>query len=87
MKWSNTATNASNLKNNDQPTQRVEPSVITMALHTMGVCLVRPLLTGKGGCQFVMVAIDYFMKWEKAKALAPIITRNIRNFLWKAVVC
>ena len=50
------------------------------------VGLVSPHLTGKGGCQFIVVAVDYFMKWVEAEALTTITIGNIQNFLWKTVV-
>jgi hypothetical protein len=50
-----------------------------------GVDLVGPMPMGKGGCRFV--SVDYFTKWEEAEALATIKTGNIRNFLWKFVIC
>lgn len=51
-----------------------------------GVDLVEPMLFGKGGCRFVVVAVDYFTKWAKVEALVTIMTGNIRNFLWKSVI-
>ena len=52
-----------------------------------GIDLVGPMPTGKGGCRFVAVAIDYFTKWAEAEALATITTGNKRNFLWKSIIC
>jgi hypothetical protein len=34
-----------------------------------------------------VVVVDYFTKWAEVEAIATITTRNIRNFLWKSVVC
>jgi hypothetical protein len=34
-----------------------------------------------------VVAVDYFTKWAEAEALAKITAENVRNFLWKSVVC
>jgi hypothetical protein len=52
-----------------------------------GVNLVGLMLTRKGGCKFVVVVVDYFTKWAEVEALASITTWNIRNFLWKSIVC
>jgi hypothetical protein len=51
-----------------------------------GVDLVGPLPIGKRGCRFILVAINY-TKWVEVEALATVIAENIRNFLWKVVVC
>jgi len=52
-----------------------------------GVDIVGPMPVGKGNQKFLVVAIDYFTKWEEAEALAAITTTNITSFLWKLVVC
>ena len=33
------------------------------------------------------VAIDYFTKWVKAKALLTITEAKIQNFVWNNIVC
>jgi hypothetical protein len=40
-----------------------------------------PLPLGKGGCKFLVVAVDYFTKWAEVEALVTITTGNVRNFL------
>ena len=42
---------------------------------------------GKGQVKFLLVVIDYFTKWVKAKALATIIEARIQSFVWKNIVC
>ena len=37
--------------------------------------------------KFLVVGIDYFTKWVKAKALATITEKNIRKFFWKNIIC
>ena len=46
-----------------------------------------PLPQGKREMKFLLVAIDYFMKWVKAKALATITEAKVQNFVWKNIVC
>ena len=36
--------------------------------------------------QFVLVAVDYFMKWAEAKALANIQDVDVKKFMWKKIV-
>ena len=33
------------------------------------------------------MGIDYFTKWVEAEPLATIIEKNVRNFIWKSIVC
>ena len=37
--------------------------------------------------KFLVVGIYYFTKWVKAKALATITEANVRNFVWKNIIC
>ena len=37
--------------------------------------------------KFLVVGIDYFTKWVGAKALATITEKNVRNFVWKNIIC
>ena len=35
---------------------------------------------------FLVVGIDYFIKWVEAEALATITEKNIRNFVWRNII-
>ena len=37
--------------------------------------------------KFLLVVIDYFTKWVKAEALAPITEARIQGFVWKNIIC
>ena len=37
--------------------------------------------------KFLEVEIDYFTKWVEAKPLAKITQQNVKNFVWKSIVC
>ena len=37
--------------------------------------------------KFLVLGIDYFTKWVEAEPLAKINEQNIRNFVWKNIVC
>ena len=37
--------------------------------------------------KFLVVDIDYFTKWVEAKALTTITEKNIRNFVWRNIIC
>ena len=36
--------------------------------------------------KFLIIGIDYFIKWVKAKALATIIEKNVRSFIWRNII-
>ena len=37
--------------------------------------------------KFLVIAIDYFTKWVEAEPLAKITQQNVKNFVWKNIVC
>ena len=46
-----------------------------------------PFLTAIRWLKFLVIGIDYFTKWVEAKALATITKKNIRNFVWRNIIC
>ena len=39
-----------------------------------------------GNRQFVLVAVDYFIKWAKVEALANIWDVDVKKFIWKNLI-
>ena len=37
--------------------------------------------------KFLIVGIDYFIKWVEAEALATITEKNVRSFVWRSIIC
>jgi hypothetical protein len=37
--------------------------------------------------KFLVVGIDYFTKWVEAEPLTTITEKNIKGFVWKAIIC
>ena len=37
--------------------------------------------------KFLVVGIEYFTKWIEAEPLAKITQQNVKNFVWKNIVC
>ena len=37
--------------------------------------------------KFLVVGIDYFTKWVEAEPLANITQQNVKNFVWKSILC
>ena len=52
-------------------------------------CALPIFLTAVRQLKFLVVGIDYFTKWveAKAEALATITEKNIRNFVWRNIIC
>ena len=46
-----------------------------------------PFLTAVWQLKFLVVGIDYFTKWVEAEALATIMEKNIRSFIWRNIIC
>ena len=37
--------------------------------------------------KFLVVEIDYITKWVEVESLAKITQQNVKNFVWKSIVC
>lgn len=64
------------------------PTITSLWLFARwGIDIVGPLPQGKKQVKFPLVAIDYFIKWVEAEALATITEARIHKFVWKNIVC
>ena len=46
-----------------------------------------PFPLGTRQMKFLVVDIDYFTKWVEAEPLENITQQNVKNFVWKNIVC
>ena len=46
-----------------------------------------PFSTATRQLKFLVVGIDYFTKWVEAEPLATITEKNVRDFVWKNIIC
>ena len=46
-----------------------------------------PFPTAVKQLKFLVVGIDYFIKWVEVEALATITEKKVRSFVWKNIVC
>ncbi|GKV32493.1 hypothetical protein SLEP1_g41093 [Rubroshorea leprosula] len=53
----------------------------------MPVDLLGPFTKGKGGCTYLVVAVDYFTKWIEAKPLSTTTEKKIKEFLFNSILC
>jgi hypothetical protein len=49
--------------------------------------LLGPLPPGQGNLRYVVVAIEYFSKWIKAKPLATITSTTVQKIYWQNIIC
>ena len=52
-----------------------------------GLDIMDPFSTAARQLMFLVVGIDYFIKWVEAEALATITEKNIRNFVQRNIIC
>ena len=48
--------------------------------------IVGPFPRATGNRKFVLVVVDYFTKWAKAKSLANIRDVDVKKFVWRNIV-
>nr|KYP44062.1 Gypsy retrotransposon integrase-like protein 1 [Cajanus cajan] len=51
-----------------------------------GINVLGPFPMAKGQVKFLVVAVDYFIKWIEAEPLACISATNVQKFVWKSLV-
>ena len=71
----------------ESPSQPDEVNLSNMAFTEMGVDIVGPLPTVPDNLHFAAVALEYFTKWIKAKALAKITSGTLISFMWQRIIC
>ncbi|XP_027166658.1 uncharacterized protein LOC113766692 [Coffea eugenioides] len=69
------------------PTQEMIPLSSPWPFFQWGIDLLGPFPRALGGCEHLVIAIDYFTKWIEAEPLNTISSRSIQKFLWKSIVC
>ena len=52
-----------------------------------GLDILGPFPLGTRQMKFLVVGNDYFTKWVEAEPLASITQQNVKNFIWKNIVC
>ena len=69
-----------------QPAEELNSLVSPMPSAQWGMDLVGPLLRATGNRCWLIVVLDYFMKWFEAKPLANIRDKDSIEFVWKNIV-
>ncbi|GKE21569.1 reverse transcriptase domain-containing protein [Tanacetum coccineum] len=69
------------------PQQKLTPITSSWPLYKGGIDIAGPFPERPGKVKFLIVAIDYFTKWIKAKPVATITGNQIKKFVWENIVC
>ena len=49
--------------------------------------IVGPLANAPGGLKFLLITTDYFSKWVEAEAFVSVRDVDVKNFIWKNIIC
>jgi hypothetical protein len=69
------------------PSQFTKLIAHTWPLQRWGLDIVGPLPTAQGNLKFAFVAVKYFTKWIKARAVSTITSKTVQKFFWQNIVC
>ena len=69
------------------PPEEITPITSPWPFAQWGLDIIGPFPVGTKQAKFLVVAIDYFTKWGEAEPLATISEKNVKSFVWKAVIC
>ncbi|GKE20270.1 reverse transcriptase domain-containing protein [Tanacetum coccineum] len=61
--------------------------VIRECQDCQGIDIAGPFPEGPGKVKFLIVAIDYFIKWIEAKPVVTITGNQVKKFVWDNIVC
>ena len=70
-----------------QPTEKLTPLTAPWPFAQWGLDIMGPFPTAVRQLKFLVVGIDYFIKWVEAEALATITEKNVRSFVWRCIIC
>ena len=70
-----------------QPTEELTPMTAAWPFVQWGLDIMGPFLTAVRQLKFQVVGIDYFTKWVEAETLATNTETNMRNFVWRCIIC
>ena len=70
-----------------QPSEELTTITARWSFAQWGLDIIGPFPTSTRQLKFLVVGIDYFTKWVETEALATITEKNIRNFVWRNIIC
>ena len=69
-----------------QPVKSLNPVSSPWPFAQWGLDIVVPFPWAMGNRKFVLVAVDYFIKWAEAEAFAKIWDVDVKKFVWRNIV-
>ena len=70
-----------------QSSEELTPMMAPWPFAKWGLDIMGHFPTAIRQLKFLVVGIDYFIKWVEAEALATIMEKNIRSFVWRNIIC
>ena len=70
-----------------QPSEYLTSMMASWPFAQWGLDMLGPFPMGTRQMKFLVVGIDYFTNWVEAELLAKITQQNVKNFVWKSIVC
>ncbi|GKB03779.1 reverse transcriptase domain-containing protein [Tanacetum coccineum] len=67
--------------------QKLTPIMSSWPFYKWRIDIARPFPEGPVKVKFLIVAMDYFIKWIEAKSVATITGNQIKKFVWDNIVC
>ena len=65
----------------------LHPIPIHEPFYQIGIDIVRPLPRTSQGNRYIVVAIDYLIKWPEAKALKEVTAEEVSKFIYEEIIC
>src|ERR1043165_8569891 len=65
----------------------LNPIKVKEPFYMIGINVVKPLSETTNRNKCIVVAIDYFTKWSKARVLKEINAREISKFIYEDIIC
>ncbi|GKC43628.1 reverse transcriptase domain-containing protein [Tanacetum coccineum] len=69
------------------PQQKLSPITSPWPFYKWGIDIAGPFSVGPGKVKFLIVVINYFIKWIEAKPVATITGSQIKKFVWDNIFC
>ena len=70
-----------------QSSEYLTPMMASWPFAQWGLDILGPFPVGTRQMKFLVVGIDYFIKWVEAEPLASITQQSVKNFVWKSILC
>ena len=70
-----------------QPSEYLTPMMAPWPFAQWRLDILGPFPLRTRQMKFLVVGIEYFTKWIEAEPLAKITQQNVKNFVWKNIVC